>query len=546
MKTFLTILGVIFAVVSAQAASKSTLSSATMEEREGRKKVTLKFSSEVPQYTVSQDKKNGTSDIRWKDTGTVAIKKNFVTGGSHGIHRILVNTIPKSQIGFIRLWHGPTASYELANEGSSNLALWFPQRSSSRSLASFREVPEGRERTISINVKNSPVMKVLRSVAAESGRSLVFGDEVKGSISATVRNLSYEDAVDTILKPTGYRAEHSGNATIVRSEKAGRSFRAFRLKFIDVGQVAKTVQDVVSKDGQISVDQNSNSIFVVDRLDNLNNLEQMIAVLDQEPRQVEVEAAIVQLDDKNSLDLAVGMAGDIHHKEVNNDFQTSNLAPSTINPANVDAKGLFFGLSWKSVRGILSALASKSKLSVIARPRVVALSDQEASIIIGSQLGYKTITVTQNGNVQDVKFITVGTQLKIKPHITQSGDIIMYIRPEISDGSVDQNTGVPSTNTASSETRIIAKDGQTIVIGGLLRDRLEKKVDKVPILGDIPIIGILFRGSSESVVKNEIVILLSPKIVNGNTLAAAEENARSITQRAAKEIGLTPVQGRLP
>jgi len=164
----------------------------------------------------------------------------------------------------------------------------------------------------------------------------------------------------------------------------------------------------------------------------------------------------------------------------------------------VAPKGIFLNLSWQSVSGVLALLSSNNKLNLLARPRVLSVNDQDASVIIGSRLGYKTVTVTTTGTIEDVKFLVVGTQLKIRPHITESGDVLMHINPEVSDGSIDPKTGLPSEKTTTSDTKVIAKDGQTIVMGGLLRDRVEKTVDKIPLLGDLPLFGFFFSGTSET------------------------------------------------
>lgn len=522
--------------VFAQAGTQGLLT-VRVEQNAENKQIIFKFKDEVPSFVVNHDKADKQTEITWKDDGKKSYFKEFdYPDLEKGVRRVSISVEPSQKLGSITVLHDPGAEFQLAQERSGVLLLKFGN-GASRALSSLPK-SSTQEKKITLNVKNTSLAKILRSIAAESDKSLIFGDDVNGNVSANVSNMSYEDTVNNILKATPYRAEHSGNVTIVRAEKTGRSFRTFKARFIDVNQVLKTVQDVISKDGQVSVDTNTNTLFVTDRVDVLHNVEQMFATLDQEPRQVEVEAAIVDLESKNGFDLGFGFTADVNHTgEVFNDINTSKVSP--VDSTLAASKGMFVGLSWKSVRGILTALASKSKLSVIAKPRVLALNDQEASILIGSQIGYPTITVTQNGNVQDVKFITVGTQLKIKPHITQTGDMLMYIRPEISDGSLDPNTRLPSTTTTSSETKVLAKDGQTILIGGLMRDRLEKKVDKVPLLGDIPIIGFLFRGTSESMVKSEIVILLSPKIVNAERIVNSQVKAGSIVEKAAKELGIT-------
>jgi len=414
-----------------------------------------------------------------------------------------------------------------------------------RQLAT-RSSPKVDKKRVNLNVKGAPLDKVIRTLAAESNRSLVLGNSVAGSVSVTLQNLPYEQAIDMILRPTNYRAEHAGDVTIIRSAKDDKTFRSFKLRYVDVSMILQTVKDIASKDGQVSIDANSNSLFIVDRFETIKNMELMLATLDQEPRQVEVEAAMIEIDSNNALDVGFdisGLAKGGTNGEIQADIRTNKLG--TLDASLDGTKGFFVGLSWNSVRSILGAISSKTKLNILARPRVLALTDQEASIVLGSRLGYKTVVVTQTGTVEDVKFLTVGTQLKIKPHITANNDILMQIRPEISDGQIDSRTNLPSSNTTTTETKVLAKNGQTIVIGGLLRDRVEKKTDRIPILGDIPILGLFFGGTSHSDLRTEVIILLSPKVLNNEMYVGYEEEAKRSQEKFVEEAGVGLVPSRL-
>ncbi len=407
-------------------------------------------------------------------------------------------------------------------------------------------LPRG-QKGVSLNVKVAPIDKVLRTLAAASNKSLVFGDEITGSLTVNLKDLPYEKAVDTILKPTKYRAEHTEDATIIRSAKEGKSFREFQMQYVDANAVKTNVVDI-AKDAQVTVDPFTNSIFVVDTVESLNQIERMLASMDQVPKQVEVEAAVVEIS-KNRTDQegfdASGLIKSGIKSDIQDDISTKKISPFDQNSASL--KGFFVGLSWNSVRGILGLLQQTSDITLLARPRIVALSDQEAAIVIGSKLGYKVRTHLSTGQTQEeVKFLIVGTQLRIKPHITANGDILMYIRPEISDGEVDPTTQIPSEKTTNSETKIIVKDGQTIIMGGLLRDRTEKTIDKVPILGDIPLLGFFFRGTTERTIKNEIMILLSPTVLDNKVIGGHQiENARMMDRLYKGRIDSIPAPKRL-
>jgi type II secretory pathway component GspD/PulD (secretin) len=393
-------------------------------------------------------------------------------------------------------------------------------------------------------VKNTPLDKVLRTLASESNKSLVFGDEVKGSVSISVKDLEYEKAIDAILRPTTYRAEHSKDATIIRTVKDSRGFRQFRLNYIDASTIKANLVDI-AKDAQITVDPFTNSVFVVDAVESLNYMEKVIHTVDKLPRQVEVEAAIADVEHSDGFDSGTNFATSVHNLRNGRDPIVNDISGTRISPFDQNApsnKGFFVGLSWDSVNLIIGLLKQKTKLTLLARPRIVALNDTEAKIVIGGQLGYKTKIFAGQGQVmEDVKFLTVGTQLTIKPHITENDDIVMYIRPEISDGSLDQQTQVPTTKTTNTETKVVAKNGQTIVLGGLLRDRTELVETKIPVLADLPFIGFLFRGKQETSGKSEIVIMLSPRIIDPQAITSFEKEGHNMLKNVYKErLDLSP------
>lgn len=516
-----------------------------LEESDGYKLI-LKFWPKVPGYSTIYSKKQNGTEIRWNASAEENLYKIYNFKNADVMFtKVAVWVDKKKGKGILQMMHRQSDSYSLVQRNGNELVLLLrPEKE--RQFASA-DVPKAQPRPpqklINLNVKDAPLNKLLRTLAAESQKSVVFGSEVDGSVTVNVKDMTYEQAVDTVLKPTKFRAEHTSNATVVRSAKEGKSFRVFHLSNVDVNPILKQVQDM-AKDGTVTADPHTNTLFVTDSVENLVAIERMLATIDVPIKQVEVETAILELEDQTSTDIGFNFDSVIHAGRTATDKIASEISTKRISPFDPGAaapKGMFVGLTWQSVHGILGLLNQNSKLTVLARPRVVALNDQEANILIGSKIGYKTTTVSTTGTVEDVKFLTVGTQLRIKPHITSLNDILMQIKPEVSDGSLDPVTRVPSEKTTSSETKVLAKDGQTVVIGGLLRDRTEKVESKVPILGDIPLLGFFFKGTTESVQKNEIVILLSPKLIDQNAIASFErERVEMLQKHHARRINSLP------
>jgi type IV pilus assembly protein PilQ len=516
------------------------------------KKIVLKFEPEVADFDVKDYPERRSTELRWKAAARVTFTKDMTFNETvTGMSKLNLAVDGKAGNGVLEFFHEALGNYSVNRVGNDLVLTLKAEPVESRKPASVKPVHE--ERRISINVKDAPLAKLLRTLASESRRNLVLDSAVDGKVSVTLADLPYEKAVDTILKPTSYRAEHQGNVTVIRTEKADSTFRSFQLHHIDANKALDNVKKMTSSDAKVTVDANTNTVFVTDKNEMLVNIEKMLTVLDREPRQVEVEAAILELEKQNALSVgtdypnpnsfgaassasaSTASAAPLLYNNLNS--YTQNISP--LQETDPNAKALFVGLSWRNIKAIISVLATNSKLHYLARPRVLALSDQQASIVLGSQLGYSTLQVSQTGTVENVKFLTVGTQLTIKPHITETNDILMYIKPEVSDGKIDDKTRLPSANTTTSESEVLARSGQTIVIAGLFKDREEKTVSKVPLLGDLPLLGFLFSGVQTTKTKSEVVILLSPRILDSQAEAASSREGNDIIDRFYREENFT-------
>jgi type IV pilus assembly protein PilQ len=197
-------------------------------------------------------------------------------------------------------------------------------------------------------------------------------------------------------------------------------------------------------------------------------------------------------------------------------------------PAAPAAKGFFFDVINSDFDLFLDALQSKTEVSFISSPRLLALDNKRANIIIGDKLGYFVTTATEATVLQSVEFLDTGTQLIITPHIIDDGSIIMDIHPEISDGSIID--GLPSKNTTEVTTSLMAPDGGTIFIGGLIRDRKEDIKERVPGLGAIPVIGALFGRTTNITVRNEIIVLITPHIISAANKEILEKDTQKVNE----------------
>ena len=164
------------------------------------------------------------------------------------------------------------------------------------------------------------------------------------------------------------------------------------------------------------------------------------------------------------------------------------------------------------------SLQTKTGLDILAQPRIMAANHKPASIITGERLGYKVQTINGSSISESIEFLEVGTKLNFTPPITNKGHILMKIHPVVSEGSIVDD--LPKENTTETTTEVMVKDGQTIIIGGLIRQKDVITNAGIPILVDLPFVGFLFGKQTTTTQKRELIVLITPHI-----LTTAEVNS---------------------
>ncbi|HIJ54199.1 MAG TPA: type II and III secretion system protein, partial [Planctomycetes bacterium] len=178
-------------------------------------------------------------------------------------------------------------------------------------------------------------------------------------------------------------------------------------------------------------------------------------------------------------------------------------------------------------------LESVTDITVLANPKILALNKQAGTVFIGQELGYRdrtTIDASGQATVGEVSFYQTGTKLSFRPYIANDGYIRMDIYPQDSSGELDSE-GIPRKTTAELMTNIMVKDGQTIVIGGLFRDAITSTRSQIPLLGDLPLVGAAFRGTTDSTVRQEIIVMLTPHIITEPEDTEADARVADISRK---------------
>ncbi len=381
------------------------------------------------------------------------------------------------------------------------------------------------------------------NVMTQKDYELLYGERFQDKKQAKVIPLKYARAADLsktlaqMKANTGKIVVDEGSNTLVLMDsplklKEMESFvksadvqletRIFNLNYAQADKISAKIQDTVTKGvGLVRIDERTNKVAVSDYAQKLDEVAKIIAAFDEKTPQVLIDAQIIEV--KLSDKFEMGVDWDYWLKK--NFKVTASLPVGTSNR-------LLLGTALSSItsqgdyKAVLDLLRTIGNTKILSSPRIMALNNQEAKILVGTKDAYITSTTSQGGTgtavtSQSVNFVDVGIKLYVTPTVNADGFVTMKIKPEISSAertsitSEGKITQIPIVTTSEAETAVMVKDGITVIIGGLRKDERKKEVKKIPLIADIPLVGFFFRSTSDETKKTELVILLTPHIMSG-------------------------------
>ncbi len=392
-------------------------------------------------------------------------------------------------------------------------------------------------RRMSLDVQGAEVETVLRSLSEFSGKNIVASREVKGQVTLRMRNVPWRHALDIVLKAQGLGMVENGQTIVIstletlRKEELERrtaeraqeellplSTRILPISYANAAEMGKTVEKTLTKRGHIEIDARTNALLVTDIDERLDQAESMIRSLDTRTPQVEIVARLVDVD--HSVTRSLGIDWTVNNLDLF-DAGASEMIAVTPGSVPTPAGTVKFGTvkGFGSIDATLTALESKNQANIISNPRITTVNNREASVIVGQQIPLIVQDFAGNAVTQ---LTTIGIKLNVTPHINVGNKITMDVHPEVSDLSQQATVaGGIIINTTMADTRVMVNDGETAVIGGLIRSN-ESDTDRgVPILMDLPLIGMLFKSTTKVRQKRELLIFLTPKIL-GETTASSQ------------------------
>lgn len=374
--------------------------------------------------------------------------------------------------------------------------------------------PEDPFRPVTLSARDLDIRDVLSMFSRSRGLNIISGGDIVGKVSIDLKDVPFDQALQAIVGMAGFQATKRGGIYYVRrpsGEEGKGSFlkgvRTYRFNYAVPDQVKPVIDEMLSPDGSTSIYLPLRSLVVEDWPEVLDRVDAVVDELDRPPRQVIIEARLIEV--RMSEDMRTGI--DWKALFANEDGSGSASLEGFTSGSGTGSKGLF--LSWGShdFNTLIQSLEGVEDLNTLAAPKLMTVDGASAEIIIGEQLGFRVVTTVENVVMESVQFLDTGIKMIIAPTITDDGYILMRVQPELSSGQVEE--GLPSKTTAQVSTNVLIKDGQTLLIGGLIQERDETSQSGIPGLRSIPLLGWFFGEKSVKTSRTELITLITPRIL---------------------------------
>ncbi|MDA0992402.1 MAG: type IV pilus secretin PilQ [Proteobacteria bacterium] len=441
----------------------------------------------------------------------------------------------------------------------------------------FSETKEYEGQRLTLNFQDIETRAVLQLLAETSGRNIVVSDTVQGNVTLRLRNVPWDQALDIVMTTKGLDMRENGNVIIVapaeeitaretadlEARQAIVALEPLYSEFLQVNyakasDLAALIggtagggagNSLVSDRGSVGIDDRTNTLLVQDTAERLQNIRRLVRTLDIPIRQVLIESRIVVVNDDFSKELGVRFGATAYNENSTDGATvisgsgggTDTMIDSIVD--NLSNSGTIFPIELPSLTDRynvnlpignpagrfslavleteylvdleLSAMQAEGRGEIISTPRVITANQKEARIEQGVEIPYQE---SASSGATTTQFKKAVLSLTVTPQITPDDNIIMDLL--VSKDNVGELTPsatggfVPSIDTRSVETQVLVRDGQTVVLGGIYETEQRENVSKVPFLGDIPGVGYLFRSRSSVSNKSELLIFVTPRILN--------------------------------
>jgi len=390
-----------------------------------------------------------------------------------------------------------------------------------------------------------PIDTVIRQLAEQADVDIIVSPKVLGNVTVTLTDVPLEEALNSILSVHGCTYVLSDNVLrVITSEEMVSKVepiltKAYEIVYIDASQVVDALDKFKSARGSVSSIQGTSHIIVTDTESKIREISALLDKIDRITPQVLVEARIYDITSRDKLDLGVewtagrnttyaGPLGTNPTDGPRNPFATSVFSAPTAKTAAGSLGMLRIGTlnEHVDIDAQLTAEKEITDAKLLANPRILVLDNETALFDIVTEHPYVERTISEGSITETINFKEVGVKLEVTPHVTRDGMLRLHIIPEFGvfvERVTLTTSDVPVIDTRKVDTIALVKDGETVVLGGMRKKDVSKEVNKVPLLGDLPILGALFRFEGEDTSVTELIVFITPRIILQQPVLSSDE-----------------------
>jgi len=429
-----------------------------------------------------------------------------------------------------------------------------PQPSEIRKTMPAAEIPEvkalaPREGLLTLNFYQTDIRELLSALAIQRELNIVLSQEVVGNVSVHLYKMTLSQALDAIALAGGFGYTKYGNvyyfympAEKPDPEAKRLEMKIFRLKYAEVDKVQE-ILDAISGMRMIKIHEPSKTLIAEDTPENIDKIETLLSYWDSKPRQVLIEAKILEVTLTDDMTLGVDWQKILGNASIGTvGFSTSALPTGPASPpVSTGTGGSFLGTiitgtgSTSQFTAALNMLKSETDVKTLSTPKILAIHNQPARVQVGGRQGYQVTTTVEGVTRESVEFVETGTILAITPFIDGDGNVLLNVAPSINSAVIEEE--VPVVRTTAVSTWLLAKNGETVFMAGLIEDRTTTIRETLPCLGGIPGFGSLFGRTVKTGNKSELVVLITPQVIGTTDPQARryEERTRRIAEQLRKD-----------
>ena len=438
---------------------------------------------------------------------------------------------------------------------------------------------------ISVDFRDTPIDDVITTIGKQADLDIVKGPDVTGNVTATLTDVPLKEALEQIL--TAYGAGFVASENMIRIVPASQLTeetekmvsKVYRIVYADVKEVEKVLAKVISKRGTISANPGTSNIMITDTESKIAAIDTFVEEMDRRTAQILVEARIYDISNTDSLDVGVewnagrntgygsgyptldsssgrvidGPASGFSRSDpfLNGSFSSPIEKASATSALSVGILNQHIDIDT-----LITAAQDKGAAKLLANPRILVLDNETASFKAIREIPYQRL---QQGGYQSfgtTEFKEVGVELEVTPHLAKDGMIRLHIMPvfSVQSGNIpiplETSAGVgqeirtspqPIVDRREADTITLVQDGDTVVIGGLRKEEITTEESKIPLLGDIPILGMLFRFEGEERITSELVVFITPRLIEESVLSETEAQYLEATEFIGPKLPTTKI-----